>query len=511
MALLVFLSLSSIFIFIFFFILSQKRKVAAPPGPPSLPLVGNLHQLHHSAPHRSLWQLAQRYGPFMSLRLAAVQTVVVSSARVAKEILKTHDLNFATRPAFVGLRKLSYNGLDLGFAPYGPCWRELKKLCIVHLFSANRVQSFRSVREDEVAQMLRKLSEREASGTVVNLTEVLMSFTSSLICIIAFGKKYVGQYEEEVVGKGKRRSRLQVLLNEAQALLTEFFFSDYFPLLGWVDGLTGKMRRLEKTFKELDAFYERVIFEHMDSAMAENGDDEKEVQDIIDIFLQLLRDDSLSFHLTLDHIKAVLMNIFIAGTDPPSATIVWAMTALLKNGEVMRKVQGEVRSLFGEKDFINEDDIERLPYLKAVVKETLRLFPPSPLLLPREAIERCSVEGYEIEAKTVVYVNAWGIARDPENWEKAEEFCPERFVGSEMELKGKEFEALPFGSGRRMCPAKHMGMVNVELALANLVHTFDWEVGPGSDREEMLDTEVKPGITMHKKSDLYVVAKKRIT
>ncbi|BAT82799.1 hypothetical protein LR48_Vigan07g283200 [Vigna angularis] len=511
MVLSVVLSLPCIFIFIFFIVISQKRKLAAPPGPPSLPLIGNLHQLHHSSPHRSLWQLAKRYGPLMSLRLASVQTLVVSSAQVAKEILKTHDLNFGTRPAFVGPRKLSYNGLDLGFAPYGPCWRELKKLCMIHLFSAHRVQSFRSVREDEVAQMLRKLSEQEASGTVVNLTEILMSFTSSLICRIAFGKKkYVDEYEE-VVEKGKRRSRLQVMLNEAQALLTEFFFSDYFPLLGWVDWLTGKRQRLEKTFKELDAFYERVILEHMDSAMAKDGDDEKEVQDIIDIFLQLLRDRSLSFHFTVDHIKAVLMNIFIAGTDPPSATIVWAMTALLNNGEVMRKVQGEVRSLFGEKDFINEDDVERLPYLKAVVKETLRLFPPSPLLLPREAIERCSIEGYEIEAKTLVYVNAWAIARDPENWEKPLEFCPERFLGSEMELKGKEFEVLPFGSGRRMCPAKHMGMVNVELSLANLLHSFDWEVDPGSDREDMLDTEVKPGITMHKKTDLYLVPKKRTT
>ncbi|KAK7376740.1 hypothetical protein VNO80_02156 [Phaseolus coccineus] len=509
MDVLVLLSLPSVFIFILFLfrILSHRRKLATPPAPPSLPLIGNLHQLHYSSLHCSLWQLAKRYGPLMSLRLATLQTVVVSSARLAKQILKTHDLNFATRPAFVGPTKLSYNGLDLGFAPYGPCWRELKKLSIVHLFSAHRVQSFRSVREDEVAQMVRKLSEHAASGTVLNLSERLMSFTSSLICRIAFGKSYVGELEE-VVEKGKRRSRLQVLLNEAQALLSEFFVSDYFPLLGWVDRLTGKTWRLEKTFKELDAFYERVIFEHM----AKNGDDdEKEVQDIIDIFLQLLANPSLSFHLTLDHIKAVLMNIFIAGTDPPSATIVWAMTALLKNPEVMSKVQGEVRSLFGDKDFINEDDIERLPYLKAVVKETLRLFPPSPLLLPREAIERCSIDGYQIEAKTVVYVNAWAIARDPENWEKPEEFCPERFIGSEMELKGKEFEALPFGSGRRMCPAKHMGMVNVELCLANLVHTFDWEVGPGFDKEEMLDTEVKPGITMHKKSDLYLVSKKRIT
>jgi len=364
--------------------------------------------------------------------------------------------------------------------------------------------------------MVRKLSEHEASGTVVNLTETLMSFTNSLICRIALGKSYGCEYEEVVVDEvlGNRRSRLQVLLNEAQALLSEFFFSDYFPPIGkWVDRVTGILSRLDKTFKELDACYERFIYDHMDSAKSGKKDnDNKEVKDIIDILLQLLDDRSFTFDLTLDHIKAVLMNIFIAGTDPSSATIVWAMNALLKNPNVMSKVQGEVRNLFGDKDFINEDDVESLPYLKAVVKETLRLFPPSPLLLPRVTMETCNIEGYEIQAKTIVHVNAWAIARDPENWEEPEKFFPERFLESSMELKGNdEFKVIPFGSGRRMCPAKHMGIMNVELSLANLIHTFDWEVAKGFDKEEMLDTQMKPGITMHKKSDLYLVAKKPTT
>ncbi|RDX92348.1 Cytochrome P450 83B1, partial [Mucuna pruriens] len=502
-----------LFIFVYFIFFVNKRnsgKPRLPPGPPPLPIIGNLHHLDKSSPHRCLWQLSKRYGPLMSMRLGTVQTVVVSSAKIAKEILKTHDLKFASRPSFVGQRKLSYNGLDLGFAPYGPCWREMKKLCSIHLFSTQRVQSFRPVREHEVAQMLQKLSRHQASGTVVNLTETLMSFTSSLICRIALGKKYASAYEEIEVEN--RRSRLQVLLNEAQALLADFYFSDYLPLLGWVDSLRGILSRLDKTFEELDLFYERVIYDHMNSAKKGNQKtNDKEVQDIIDIFLQLLDDHSFSFDFTLDHIKAVLMNIFIAGTDPSAATIVWAMTALLKNPNVMKKVQEEVRNLFGDKNFINEDDIERLPYLKAVVKETLRLFPPSPLLLPRETMEQCNIDGYEIQPKTLVHVNAWAIAMDPENWEEPEKFYPERFIENSMELKGNEFEVIPFGSGRRMCPAKHMGIVNVELSLANLVHSFDWEVAEGINKEEMLDTQVKPGITMHKKSDLYLVAKKPTT
>ncbi|KAK7321794.1 hypothetical protein VNO77_32739 [Canavalia gladiata] len=503
--------LSFLYFFILFIIIHRRKvtnraRASLPPGPSPLPLIGNLHQLDKSSPHRYLWQLSKRYGPLVSLRYGSVPTLIVSSAKMAKEVLKTHDLKFASRPQFLGLRKLSYNGLDLGFAPYGPYWREMKKLCVIHLFSSHRVQSFRPIREDEVSRMIRKLSHHEATGEVVNLTETLMSFTNSLICRIAFGKKYGNEYEE--VETESKRSRLQGLLEEAQALLTEFYFSDYIPLLGWVDGVRGILRRLEKTFKELDELYERVIYDHMDSGRDRSKTGEREVADIIDIFLQLLNDRSFSFDLTLDRIKAVLMNIFIAGTDPSSVTVVWAMTALLRNPKVMNKVKGEVRNLFGDKDFINEEDVERLPYLKAVVKETLRLFPPSPLLLPRETIERCNLGGYEIEPKTLVYVNAWAIARDPEKWENAEEFCPERFLGSSVELKENEFELIPFGAGRRICPAKHMGVVNVELSLANLVHNFDWELPEGVNKEDMLDTEVKPGISMHKKNDLYLVVQK---
>ncbi|KAK7280721.1 hypothetical protein RJT34_25788 [Clitoria ternatea] len=500
-------------IFILFIIIHTHKtnhaRAHLPPGPPPLPLIGNLHQLNNSSPHHSLWQLSKRYGHLMSLRLGSKQAIVISSSKLAQQVLKTHDQKFASRPQFLGPRKLSYNGLDLGFAPYSPYWREMKKICILHLFSSHRVQSFRSVREYEVAQMIKKLSHNVDSGKVVNLTENLMSFTSSLICRIGFGKRYGCEYEEVVeLGKGNQRSRLQVLLNEAQELLAVFCFSDYFPLLGWVDRLRGILWRLDKVFKELDLFYESVIYDHMDSTKTKD----QQVAYIIDILLQLLDHHSFSFPFTLHHIKALLMNIFIAGTDPSSATIVWAMTALLRNPEVMSKVQGEVRNLFCDKDFINEDDIQSLPYLKAVIKETLRLFPPSPLLLPRETMEPCELNGYQIQPKTLVYVNAWAIARDPETWEEPERFYPERFLDDSnlVEIKDNYFEMIPFGAGRRMCPGKHMGVVNVELCVGNPVHSFDWEVAEGDiGKEEMLDTQVKPGITMHKKCDLYLVAKTR--
>lgn len=252
-------------------------------------------------------------------------------------------------------------------------------------------------------------------------------------------------------------------------------------------------------------FYRQVIDDHMNPTTPRTDQ-----QDIIDILLQIMNSHSSSFDVTFDHIKALLMDIFIAGTDTSAVAVVWAMTLLMKDPRVMQKAQDEIRKLHVEKDFINEEDVERLPYLKAVVKETLRLFPPAPLLVPRESVEKCNMEGYEIQPKTLVLVNAWAIGRDPEAWEDAEQFYPERFFNCSIDFKGQDFELIPFGAGRRICPGIHMGVATVELALANLLHSFDWALPRGIEKQD-IDTEVMPGITMHKKNDLCLVAKSRIT
>lgn len=183
------------------------------------------------------------------------------------------------------------------------------------------------------------------------------------------------------------------------------------------------------------------------------------------------------------------------------------MTALIKAPKVMHKVQSEVRNLLGKKGKVDEDDLPNLPYLKAVINEALRLYPPAPLLVPRETNEICTLEGYQIQPKTVVYVNAWAVARDPEYWENPHEFVPERFLNSNVDVKGQDFGIIPFGSGRRICPGMLMGLSNVELTVANLLYSFDWEL-PEGIRSEDIDVEPLPGITMHKKKPLFLVAKK---
>ncbi|PIN08168.1 Cytochrome P450 CYP2 subfamily [Handroanthus impetiginosus] len=474
----------------FFYRHKNPQKARYPPGPLGLPLIGNLHQLAATtSPHIYLWKLSKKYGPLMSMKLGSVPLIVISSAKTAKYVYKTHDLAFSSRPKVRGQHKLSYNGLDIAFAPYIDSWRELRKICVLHLLSNKQVQSFRPVREDEVFRMIKNLSVK--SGQAANLSETMLLLTSTLICRTAFSKR-----------ENDDRRKFDGLMLESQAMMGSFFVSDYLPSFGWVDKLSGLIDRLEKIFNKLEEFYRELIDEHLDPSRQKAAN-----PDLLDLLIQLKEDKSCSVELTWDHIKAILMDIFIAATDTSAATVIWTMTALMKNPTIMEKLQNEIREAIGEQGNVNESDLPKLSYLKAVIKEVLRLYPPTPLSLPRETLENCTVEGYLIPARTLVYINAWAIARDPEYWERPEEFVPERFLNTSVDIIGQDFQVIPFGGGRRRCPGIWMGLATVELAVANLLYSFDWEMPYGMKKED-IDTQVLPGLTMHKKNPLFLVPKK---
>ncbi|KAJ9708756.1 hypothetical protein PVL29_000663 [Vitis rotundifolia] len=198
------------------------------------------------------------------------------------------------------------------------------------------------------------------------------------------------------------------------------------------------------------------------------------------------------------------MDLFLAGVDTGAITVVWAMTELARKPGVMKKVQDEVRSHIQERGKVRESDVEQLHYLKMVVKETLRLHPPIPLLLPKETMSTIEISGYQIYPKTQVYVNVWAIGRDPNLWNNPEEFFPERFIDNSVDFSGQHFEFLPFGAGRRVCPAMNMAITMVELTLANLLYHFNWKL-PHGTKEEDINMEEAPGLSVHKKIALSLV------
>ena len=271
-----------------------RKSNGRPPGPRGLPLIGNMHQFDSLNTHIYLHQLSQKYGPLMSLQLGSVKTLVISSASIAKQVFKYHDVCFSSRPTLVGSQKVSYNQIDVVFAPYNNYWKDMRKFCTLHLFSSKRSLSFRPVRELEVARMVENIRHGASAGSdIVNLSKTLMTLTSSIIFRITFGRGY----DEDM------SSRFHWLLAETQANCVSFFLTDYFPLVGrLIDRLSGAWARLEKSFSALDAFYQQLIDEHLHASSVSAQD-----CSILDILLKMKKDSS---EFTFDHIKAILMVIF---------------------------------------------------------------------------------------------------------------------------------------------------------------------------------------------------------
>ncbi|KAL2933837.1 Cytochrome P450 71A25 [Bienertia sinuspersici] len=461
-----------------------------PPSPPKLPILGNLHQLG-IYPHQTLQSFSRQYGELMLLHLGSKPALVVSSAKAAREVMKTHDIVFSNRPQSIISKRLIYNRKNVAGAPYGEYWRQMKSICVLQLLSSKRVRSFHDVREEEVTVMMAKIRK---SKSAVNLSEIFMTFTNDVICRVAFGRKYSGE---------KDGAKFKELLREFVELLGTFTVSNFIPWLAWVDQLNGLHNKMNKLAKEFDEFLERIVEEHMarQSNKKHNRASEGELKDFVDVLLQAQMDSTAGFPISRDSIKALILDMFAGGTDTTYTVLEWAMTELLRHPTIMKKLQEEVRGITTGQADVSEDDLEKMKYLKAVIKETLRLHPPIPLLVPRESTQDVIINGYHIAAGTRVITNAWAIHRDPATWEKPEEFHPERFLKSSIDFKGQDFELIPFGSGRRGCPGILFAIASNELVLANLLCKFNWSL-PGEQQSETLDMTQRTGLTIHRKVPL---------
>ncbi|XP_028789560.1 cytochrome P450 71D9 [Neltuma alba] len=459
-----------------------------PPGPPKVPILGNMHQIG-AMPHQTLAKWAKQYGSLMHLKLGGLSAIVVSSPEMAKEVMKTHDIIFANRPFVLAADIITYGSKSMSFSPYGSYWRQMRKISTSELLTPKRVESFRPIREEEVSELVKEIALSEVS--VINLTKKINSMAYAMTARIAFGAKSKDQ--EAYIG----------LMKETLKLVGGFSLADLYPSIGVLQVLTGLRSKAEKVHREMDRILGSIVSDHQGRDAQTEKNYEKE-EDIVDILLKLQKQNNPEHPLSDEMIKATILDIFSAGSGTSSKTIEWAMAELIKNPREMEKAQSEVRKVYEGKGSVDEASIHELKYLKSVIKETLRLHPPVPLLLPRECRERCEINGYEILPKSKVMVNVWAIGRNPEYWFESEKFYPERFVDRSVDFKGADFQLIPFGAGRRMCPGVTFGVANVELSLANLLFHFDWKM-PNGENPEDLDMSESFGMSVKKKYDLELI------
>uniref|UniRef100_A0A0E0LDV2 Cytochrome P450 n=1 Tax=Oryza punctata TaxID=4537 RepID=A0A0E0LDV2_ORYPU len=479
-------------------LLTKRRRTATaqrlPPGPWQLPVIGSLHHLVGQLPHHAMRDLARRHGPVMMLRLGEVPTLVVSSPEAAQEVLKTHDTVFATRALSATVIAGTRGGRDIAFAPYGDYWRQLRKIAVTELLSAPRVLSFRSIREEEVAATLRTVAAAAADGRAVEMRAALCALVAD-----STSRAVVGD-------RCKESDALIRAFDRSMELASGFNPADLWPSSRLAGLLSGGLREIEAHLHTVLGILDRLIEKRLQKKTAPSS---AAGENILDVLLRIHKEGGgLQFPLDMDSIKLIIADLFSGGGETVATLLVWAMAELIRNPMAMQKATAEVRRAFAPAGAVSEGKgaLGELRYLHLVIKEASRLHPPAPFLLPRECSEPCQVLGYDVPRGTQVLVNAWAIGRDERFWPgggSPEEFRPERFEdgGEAVDLRGNNFQLLPFGAGRRMCPGLAFALANIELTLASLLFHFDWEV-PGMADPAKFDMTETMGITARRKGDL---------
>ncbi|KAI5083418.1 hypothetical protein GOP47_0003161 [Adiantum capillus-veneris] len=394
---------------------------------------------------------------------------------MAKEILQTHDHSFASRPLTAAGASMFFDWSDIALAPYGPYWKLMRRLCNTHLFHWRRIEGSRALREEEVRELLRGvLKQSRAAGAIV-IRENVKGSTTDIISRLVISKRL------------STRGDIFAVMEEFMALIGAPNVGDLFPRLAWVDAFQGRKGRMEAVRDRVFTAFRAVIEERRAERRAAGASASK---DLLDDLLDLSDNETNEFGIpvTDQNITAVLMDMFAAGTDTSAFTVEWALAELLANPSFMKKAREEIDLVVGKERLVKETDIPKLPYLQAIVRETLRLHPAGPLLAPHENMEPCRIGDYYIPAKTTAFVNTWAISRDPTVWENPSTFLPDRFLEIKFEGPGQMFTYLPFGSGRRACPGWQLGLNLTQLTLASLLHSFDWKL-PRSSQGKIDFTE----------------------
>ncbi|CAI0451643.1 unnamed protein product [Linum tenue] len=481
-----------------------KHDSPLPPSPTALPLIGHLHLVKPPL-HLSLQNLLSHYGPILSLKLGRRRALVLSSPSAVEECFTKNDAVFANRPRTMAGDHFTYNYRAYVWAPYGDLWRALRRLTVAEIFSPKTLLRSAAVREEEVRALVRRLGRSEISGggaAPVDLKFLLSLLTINVMMRLAVGRRCA---EEEEAGTEEERGKFQEFKEKFFPSLG-MNICDFVPILRAV-GFKGIEKKMVKLRKERDEYFRRVVdgvVERRHRRRGEGdsgtGSDGEEVRSVAEIILSL-RESDPEFYSD-DVVNGSIAMMFVAGTETTSITLEWAMTLLLDHPRVMQKLKAEIDSNIGHEQLLNERDTAKLPYLKCVINETLRLYPPAPLLLPHRSSENCTVEGYQVPKDTTLMVNVWAMHRDPKLWDEADKFVPERFevVDSKEDAVagGEGCKYAPFGMGRRACPGAGMGMNLVSLALGSLIQCFEWEK-VGQDVEDMT---AKIGMALSKSKPL---------
>ncbi|CAL0308412.1 unnamed protein product [Lupinus luteus] len=427
--------------------------------------------------------LAKIHGPIMSLKLGQITTIVMSSPDTAKGVLQTNDQLMSNRKIPDSMKGANHDQYSIPFMSVSPRWRELRKICNGQLFSNKNLDASQELRAKKVGQLFNEIYEYSLKGEAVDVGRLAFKTTINLLSNTIYSQDLI----ESVSKAGEFKELVANIMKE----VGRPNLADCFPLLKIVDP-HGIRRRTGTYFWKLLNIFKCLVKERM-KQRKESGYRSK--RDMLDSLLNNAEENGQEMYK--DKIERLSLDLFVAGTDTITSTVEWAMAELLQNPNIMSKAKVELEEIIGKENLIEESDIAKLPYLHAIIKETFRLHPAAPLLLPRIAEVDVEMNNYIVPKGAQIFVNVWAMGRDPNLWDNPNLFSPERFLGSEIDVKGTNFELIPFGGGRRICPGMSLAIRLAFLMLGLLINSFDWKLEDGIEVEDM-DMDEKFGITLEK-------------
>ncbi|RZC84729.1 hypothetical protein C5167_047516 [Papaver somniferum] len=509
---------------VFFWVTDKKKKrKKAPNAAGAWPLIGHLRLLMNDKEplYRALGSMADKYGPAFNIRLGNQEVLVVSNWEMVKQCFgNQNDKLFSNRQTTLAAKYMLNQTTSSGFAPYGPYWRELRKIMVQQLLSKQSLESWKHLKIKEMDASFSKLNELcnnngTGTATLIRMDEWFAELTFNVIARNVFGYQSGGRSTALTNGDTESKGeRYKKTLEEALHLMSIFAVSDIFPSLEWVDRLRGLIRNMKRFGDELNSIAGCLIEEHRQKRLQSVSKSDKGVgdeQDFVDVLLSVAEKSQLPGDDPDLVIKSMILEIVSGGSETTSSTLTWALCLLLNHPHVLKKAKEELDTHVGKDRHVEESDTPKLVYINAIIKESMRLY-PNGAMLDRLALEECEVGGFHVPAGGRLFVNVWKIQRDPSVWENPLEFKPERWFlsnGEKMDVdyKGHNHEFIPFGIGRRMCAGMLWASEVIHLVLPRLIHGFDMKAASANGKVDM--AEMAGMVICFKKTPLEVMVNPR--
>ncbi|GJR24893.1 cytochrome P450 [Tanacetum coccineum] len=485
---------------------SSNGAPSLPPGPWSLPIVGYLPFLGPD-PHLKFTEMAQTYGPIFKTYLGSKLHIVISSPEFAKAMFRDQDENFSNRNAGIATSIISYGDQDVVWSDNNSTWRNLRKILVQEVLNTKSLQETSYFRRDEVRKTIKHVFTK--IGSNISINELFFITEANVLTSMVWGNSLGEEAKDGQIDQAEFRLAISKMFE----LLIKPNVSDFIPSLAWLD-LQGVARDMKREFHRMDQFITTIINNRIESNSRRSKDavlQHEGKKDLLQVLLELHNQKNATSP-SMTHIKALIMDIMVAGIDSTTTLVEWTMTEILKNRHVMDRVQEELANIVGVNSMVEESHLPKLQYLAATIKETLRVHPVGPIGLPRSPSQTCVVGGYTIPKGCTVYLNLWALNRDPRSWDNPLEFNPDRFMTQDGtkngDFQGNNMKFLPFGTGRRLCPGYPLADKMQTYILASLFHSFNWTLPKGEEHDL---SGIFLGISLKKKKPLIVIPSQRLS